>query len=102
MFLETIIELLRESTSRLASHIGATIGIMAGVLLGAAALSTGVISGSLVIVSMITLIASLALPIHDLSLSTRILKFTAMLLAAVFGVLGLVVTAAVNQGSPGQ
>ncbi|HEY8344642.1 MAG TPA: spore germination protein [Bacillota bacterium] len=96
LFLEIVIELLREAASRLASHLGATIGVMAGVLLGVAGLSTGVISGSLVIVSMSTLIASLVLPCSDLGLSTRILKFSAIIFAAVFGVLGLVVTAAVT------
>lgn len=96
LFIETIIEIIRESASRLATHLGATIGIMGGILLGAAAISTGVISGSLIIVSMVTLIASLILPAYDLGLSTRVLKFSAIFFAAVFGVLGLVVTASIT------
>lgn len=95
LFIETMIEIIRESSSRLATHLGATIGIMGGILLGAAAISTGVVSGSLIIVSMVTLISSLILPAYDLGLTTRILKFTAIFFAAVFGILGLIVTAAV-------
>ncbi|NLW56065.1 MAG: spore germination protein [Firmicutes bacterium] len=93
LFLETIIEILREATLRLTSPVHTSIGLIGGVLLGVAALSTGTISSSTLIVSMVTLIASLMLPICDLGTATRILKFIAILFAAVFGVLGLVVTA---------
>ena len=95
LLIEIVAELLRELTSRLSNHIGVTIGVTGGVLLGLAAVTTGTISGFLVIVSMVTLIASLILPTYDLGLSTRVLKFVAIFFAAVFGVLGLVVTASV-------
>lgn len=93
LFLETIIEILRESTVHITSPFGAGLGIGGGVLLGVAALSTQTISSSTLIVSMVTLIASLILPTYDLGPTTRILKFAFLIFAALFGVLGLVVTA---------
>lgn len=96
LFLEIIVELLRESVSRFASHLGASIGIVSGILLGLAAISTGMVSAVTVAVSMVTLIASLTMPPYDLGLSVRILKFIALLLASLFGVLGLIVTTSVT------
>ncbi|NLC52764.1 MAG: spore germination protein [Firmicutes bacterium] len=96
LFFETMVELLRESAPRFTSHLGTSIGIMAGILLSLTAISTKMVSSVTVIVSMVTLIASLILPAYDLGLSARILKFTALFFAALFGVLGLVVTASVT------
>lgn len=95
-FLEIMIELLRESASRYASNFGAGLGIFAGILLGIAAISTGMVSAVSITVGMVTLIASLILPPYDLGFSARVLKFIALCFAAVFGVLGLIVTASVT------
>ncbi|HHT49713.1 MAG TPA: spore germination protein [Firmicutes bacterium] len=95
-FLEVIIELLRESASRFASNLGVGIHVLSGLLLGLAAISTGMVSAVTVVVSMATLIASLVLPPYDLGLSARSLKFIALFFASIFGVLGFIVTASVT------
>lgn len=96
IFLEIMVELLREGALRFAPRLGAGPGISAGILLGLAAISTGMVSCVTVVVSMVTLIAALTLPAYDLGLTVRILKFTALVFASLFGVLGLVVTASVT------
>lgn len=95
LIIETVVELLRELALRLPHYIGVIVGVVAGVLLGLAAVFTGAISGFLLIVSMVALIASLVLPAHDLNFSLRVLKFVAIFATALFGVLGFVVTASV-------
>ncbi|NLY88382.1 MAG: spore germination protein [Firmicutes bacterium] len=94
LIIEAVVELLRELASRLPHYIGVITGVVAGVLLGLAAVFTGAVSGFLIIVSMATLIASLVLP-ADLISSVRMLKFATIFATALFGVLGLVVTASV-------
>ena len=96
LFLEIMVELLRESASRFTSRLGASIGIWAGILLGVAAITTRMVSCVSIVMSMVTLIASLILPAYDLGFSVRILKFAALFFASLFGVLGVVVTASVT------
>ncbi|MBA2132680.1 spore germination protein [Capillibacterium thermochitinicola] len=96
LFLEIIIELLHESAFRFAPSLDPGIGILSVILLGVAAISTGMVSAVTVAVSMVTLIASLSLPPYDLGVSTRFFKFTALFFAALFGVLGFIVTASVT------
>jgi len=59
-------------------------------------MSTGMVSCVTIVVSTVTLIASLSLPPWGLGLPARILKFTALFFAALFGILGLIVTASVT------
>ncbi|TVY06876.1 spore germination protein [Paenibacillus cremeus] len=90
VLMEVTLEVLREAGVRLPKPIGQTIGIVGGLVIGEAAVSAGIVSPIMVIVVSITAIASFALPSYTFAISLRILRFGIMMLAAVFGLFGIV------------
>ena len=70
---------------------GQTISIVGAVVLGQAAISAGLASPGMVIVVALTAIASFVIPTQPLSNTIRILRFPFMLLAASFGLIGIIV-----------
>ncbi|EJR54982.1 hypothetical protein IIM_01922 [Bacillus cereus VD107] len=89
LLLELIFELLREAGIRLPSRVGQTIGIVGGLVIGDAIVKAGLVSYTMTIVVAITAIASFLVPSNDMSSAVRILRFPLMILAAIFGYLGI-------------
>jgi len=83
-------ELLREAGIRLPGPIGQTIGIVGGLIVGQAAVEASLVSPLMIIVIAFTGISSFAIPNYGLAIALRILTFPLMILAAVFGLFGLV------------
>lgn len=71
LLMELIFELLREAGIRLPSRVGQTIGIVGGLVIGDAIVKAGLV------------------PSNDMSSAVRILRFPLMLLAALFGYVGI-------------
>lgn len=94
LIMEITIELLREAAIRLPSYIGTTIGVVGGLVIGEAAVSAGIVGELLLIVVAVTAIASYVIPSNDMALAVRITRFGLILLAAMFGIIGFVVGAA--------
>lgn len=90
LFMEISIEILREANLRLPKPIGSAIGIVGGLIIGEAAVQAGIVGPILVIVVALTAISSFALPQYDAGIALRLLRFTAMFCAAIFGLYGLV------------
>nr|WP_247747060.1 spore germination protein [Alkalihalobacillus sp. BA299] len=91
LFMEIAIEILREAGLRLPKPIGQTIGIVGGLVIGEAAVQAGIVSPVTVIVVALTAISSFSLPLYNISISLRLMRFIAMFLAATFGLYGVVV-----------
>lgn len=91
IIMEVTIELLREAGVRLPRAIGQTIGIVGGLVIGDAAVRAGIVSPIMVIVVALTAIASFAIPAYNVSIALRILRFAMMLMAAAFGLYGIVI-----------
>ena len=87
--MQITLELLREAGVRLPSRVGQTIGIVGGLVIGESVVRAGLVSYPMVIVVAITAISSFVAPSHEISTASRILGFPLMLLAAVFGLIGI-------------
>lgn len=83
------LELTREAGLRLPAPIGQTVGIVAALLLGQAAVQAGLVSPIMVIVVAITGLASFVVPHYASGLPLRWLAFPLMALAATLGLFGL-------------
>lgn len=89
--MEVTFEILREAGLRMPKAIAQTVSIVGTLVIGTAAVEAGIISAAMVIVVAITAISSFVLPAFDLSLSFRMLRFPLMMLAASFGLFGIIV-----------
>ncbi|QFT89668.1 Spore germination protein A1 [Bacillus sp. THAF10] len=90
IFLELVIELLREAGARLPTKIGQTIGIVGGIVIGQAAVEAGITSNILIIAVAVSAISSFVIPSYVMSASIRIVRFAFILLAGFLGNMGLV------------
>ncbi|WP_243653067.1 spore germination protein [Tumebacillus sp. BK434] len=87
--MEVSIEILREASVRLPGPIGPTIGIVGALIVGEAAVQAGIVSPIMVIVVALTTIGSFAAPSYNAAIALRMLRFPIMLLAAMFGLYGV-------------
>ncbi|WII38072.1 spore germination protein [Paenibacillus thiaminolyticus] len=90
LIMEVALEILREAGLRLPKPIGQTIGIVGGLVIGEAAVRAGIISPIMIIVVGLTAISSFAIPQYNAGITLRMLRFAAMVFAAVFGLYGVV------------
>jgi spore germination protein len=90
ILMEIVLEMMREAGIRLPAMIGQTIGIVGGIIIGQAAVQAGVVSNIMVIVVSSTAIASFIIPNYDMGASIRLLRFPMMILASMFGIVGIV------------
>ncbi len=90
ILMEIMIEMMREAGIRLPAPIGQTIGIVGGIVIGQAAVQAGIVSNIMVIVVASTAIASFIIPNYDMGAAIRMLRFPMMLLAFMFGIVGII------------
>ncbi len=86
--LEIILEIMRESLLRIPKEIGGAIGIVGAIIIGQAAVASGVYSPLLLILVSTELLASFVIPDYTLMNPLRVLKVLMILLSAVFGLIG--------------
>ena len=94
-FLETLImvivlEIMQEAGIRLPKNVGSAVSIVGGLVIGDAAVRAGLVSPPIVIVTSFTAIASFTIVHHNMGLPLRLLRFMLMMLAATFGMFGVV------------
>ncbi len=87
--MQLILELIREATIRLPRPIAQTIGIVGGLVIGNAIVDAHLVSNMMVIVVALTAIASFIVPSTEMSTSVRLLGFPLMMMAAIFGLIGI-------------
>ncbi|WP_162595878.1 spore germination protein [Bacillus sp. CGMCC 1.16541] len=91
LIMEVTLEMLREAGIRLPSPIGQTVGIVGGIVIGQAAVEAGIVSNLMVIVVSLTAISSFIIPNYDMSIGVRLLRFPMMVIASMFGIVGVVI-----------
>jgi len=91
MMMEITLEMLREAGIRLPSPIGQTVGIVGGIIIGQTAVQAGIVSNIMVIVVASTAIASFIIPSYDMASAVRLLRFPMMLIASMFGMVGIAI-----------
>ena len=89
LIMEVAIEILREAGVRLPKPIGATIGIVGGLVIGQAAVEAGIVAPLLVIVVAITAISSFSIPSYNVAIGFRLLRFGFILAAGFLGLYGV-------------
>ncbi|WP_200416605.1 spore germination protein [Virgibacillus salexigens] len=93
-FLETIVmvvivDLILEAITRLPKSVGPTVTMVGGIILGQAMVEAKLVSNLLVIVITAVVIASSTVVGMQNSLYIRLLKYPILILASIFGILGL-------------
>lgn len=89
IMMEITFELLREAGIRMPRAVGSAISIVGALVIGQAAVEAGIVSASMVIVVSLTAISSFVSPSFNMSISARLIRFPLMLLAASFGMFGI-------------
>ncbi|QKE75627.1 spore germination protein [Arthrobacter citreus] len=90
IIMELTLEMLREAAIRLPTPISTTVGVVGGIVIGQAAVSAGIVSNIMVIVVALTAISSFIIPNYDMASSLRILRFPIMIMASIFGIIGII------------
>ncbi len=91
LLMEITLEMLREAGIRLPTPIGQTVGIVGGIVIGQAAVQAGIVSNVMVIVVAATAIASFIIPNYDMASAIRLIRFPMMIIASMFGIVGIVI-----------
>jgi Bacillus/Clostridium GerA spore germination protein len=85
-----ILELILEASIRLPKTIGPTITMVGGIILGQAVVQANLVSNLLIIILAATTIANSTIVGIQNSVTIRLYKYAVVILAAIFGLLGLV------------
>ncbi|TCL49200.1 GerA spore germination protein [Thermolongibacillus altinsuensis] len=91
LLLEFMIELLREAGARLPTKVGQTMGIVGGIVLGQAAVDAGFTSNLLIIIVSLSALGSFTAPSYEMGTAIRILRFPIIILAAMWGLIGIII-----------
>lgn len=89
IIMEVSLALLMESIARLPRPIGATIGIVGGLIIGQAAVSAGIVSPIMIIIVSITAITSFTTPNYEVTSAFRLIRFLLIVAAAIMGLYGI-------------
>lgn len=84
-----LFEVLREAGLRLPRAIGPTVSIVGGLVIGEAAIRSGLTSPAMVLVVSATAVASFSLPSTSLANAATYVRFVLLALASTFGFFGL-------------
>ncbi|WP_201712917.1 spore germination protein [Rossellomorea arthrocnemi] len=91
LFLELMIEMVKEAGIRLPLKIGQSLGVVGGIVIGQAVVEAGLTSNVLLIIVGLGTLASYTSPVYKLSNTVRFIKFPVIFLAAWLGLLGVFV-----------
>lgn len=89
LIMEITFEILREAGVRMPRAIGQAVSIVGALVLGTAAVEAGIVSPAMVIIVSMTAISSFTAPYLELANTARILRFFLLVLAASFGLFGI-------------
>lgn len=91
LFLEVTIDLLREAGARLPTKIGQTLGIVGAIVIGQATVEAALTSNILLIIIALAALSSFTTPIYKMSNAVRVLRYPFIILASLWGGLGIYV-----------
>ncbi|RID83695.1 spore germination protein [Peribacillus asahii] len=89
--MEIAMEVLREATVRLPKQVGGALSIVGVLVIGEAAVNAGLASPITVVVIALTTIGSFATPAYVAAFALRMLRFSIIVLAGIFGLYGVVI-----------
>ncbi|MFZ5643414.1 MAG: spore germination protein [Bacillota bacterium] len=89
LFMEVVVEILREAGLRLPASVGQTLGVVGGIVIGQAVVEARLVSPLIVVIVSLAAVSSFVFPNYSMALSIRLIKFPMMFLAASFGAVGI-------------
>ncbi|MFZ5827709.1 MAG: spore germination protein [Bacillota bacterium] len=89
LVMDVAFELIREAGTRIPSVIGPTIGLVAGLVLGNAAVEAKIVSPLMIVVVAITGLSSFAIPNYLVGWGVRVMRFLLLALSVVLGFFGV-------------
>ncbi|WP_256242268.1 spore germination protein [Bacillus sp. V3B] len=89
VLMEATFEILREAGIRMPRAVGSAISIVGALVIGQAAVEAGIVSATMVIVVSLTAISSFVSPTFNMAIAARLIRFPLMILAASFGLFGI-------------
>lgn len=93
--MEITFEILREAGVRMPRTVGQAVSIVGALVIGQSAVEAGLVGPAMVIVVSITAISNFVIPSYNMGISIRMIRFPYMILAASFGLYGILVGAIV-------
>lgn len=91
IIMELFLALLMEAVVRLPRPIGATIGIVGGLVIGQSAVSAGIVSPIMIIIVAITAITTFVTPNFQVATAFRIVRFLLIIASAIVGLYGIMI-----------
>ncbi|SFJ21602.1 spore germination protein KA [Paenibacillus sp. UNC496MF] len=91
LLMEITFEILREAGVRMPRTVGQAVSIVGALVIGQAAVDAGLVGPAMVIVVAITAISNFVIPSYNMGISIRMIRFVFMMLAASFGLYGILV-----------
>lgn len=85
-----MMEFLTEASLRLPKAIGSTATTVGGLILGTAATEAGLVSNIMIILVSVVAISNFVIPLNMMGFTVRVIKYGLILLAALFGLLGII------------
>lgn len=92
LLMEFSFYLINEASTRIPSQMGSVIGIVGGLILGQAAVSASIISPIVIIVVALTGLGNFVIPDYGFTVGTTILRIAIVLVSAMLGLYGLVLS----------
>lgn len=89
LIMEFSFALLLEAILRLPRPIGSTIGIVGGLIIGQAAVSAGIVSPLMIIITSLTAITEFITPNYEVSIALRCTRFLLIIASSVLGLYGI-------------
>lgn len=89
IIMEVFLALLMEAVVRLPRPIGATIGIVGGLIIGQSAVSAGIVSPIMIIIVAITAITTFVTPNYEVTGALRLVRVLLIIAAAIVGLYGV-------------
>lgn len=90
LLMEIIVEFIREGGLRLPFKVGQTLSVVAGIIIGEAALQAQIVSPSTILIVGITTVSTFLIPNYDMSSALRIIKFMMLFVANYLGFFGII------------
>jgi spore germination protein KA len=81
--------ILQEADIRMPKTMGQAVSVVGGLVLGQAAISSGIVSGHMIIVVAFAAVSALALPVPELQLPAAYVRFGLLVLGGLGGMVGL-------------
>jgi len=85
------VEILKEASLRMPTKTAQTLGIVGGIVIGQAAVQSGLTSNTMVVSVAISSIASFLVPNYLMTSSSKLLQYIFLGLAAIWGFLGIII-----------